>query len=762
VTVLVVGQALTEVNAHPIGEGVVDAVVQGYSEIGFGVLAVQVGSQVAKARLVSIGMNWYVRSNSCHTSSQAIPLKTFLTDESQLSHEIVLFSRPPVNSPATFAHLCKEYATPVMTESSAGLIDERLTREAFASLCGTLAGVPFVKVVVEREGGAVHFINANRYRFHSDYIAEEILQLPSAELDERLDSFNDEVYSSPDRRFLLATLGKHQSKARRRFLTLETVEVDTMGSELIQELYRSVSRLIDRRLRVFFKPNNHQQEINAGELPVVTSSALFAEAEFLCLNPGSVTGRLRVFDSEEQFRSQRETLEWYDIILMDRVPDDIPRLSGIINSGHTTPLSHTNVLASGWQIPNGVQIGVTEQAAKLDGEWVKYEVSLDASQIKLEPTEAPQPLPRKPSWAVHQVRLEQPDSETARIVSLGDLRLNDRFRYGTKAANLGELIHLLEKGSAKILGYYQLPRPPRENLLGHLAEFLGAENDVKALIPAAREFLRNGVKIPRGLAIPFSYQRHFLESSPTIQQTIGKLKMALQLNAREVDPLCVSLQNLIKNTRIPDDIREQIDEQITMHMMGVSSFVVRSSSNAEDLEEFSAAGVYESINHVTTAETLFESIKKVWASLLSPRSTRLRHDVGISLDDSYMGVIVQEEIPSDFGGVMVTTNPTNRDDFRNVYLNASVKSVENIVGGTELPIQYLFNTVEGGGRTLSLGDSERDLPSEQLELLSRLAFAGRLLQSHFSPDYTFSWPMDIEWLAYNGSLHILQLRPYAK
>ena len=649
-----------------------------------------------------------------------------------------------------------------MLESSAGVINERLTREAFSSLCGTLAGVPFVKLVVVRETGDVHFINANRYRFHSDYIAEQILNLSSDELDQELDAFNDEVYSSPERRFLLATLGQHQSKKGKQFLTLETVEVDNMGAEMIRGLYQAVSPLTDRRHRLFFKPNNHEQEVNASGVPVVTASALFAEAEYLPLNSGEVTGRLRVFRSAEEFRSQRVSLEWYDIILMDRVPDDIPRLSGIINSNHTTPLSHTNVLASGWQIPNAVQLGIRERAAEMDKQWVHYRVDSEAREVLLKSAEAPDPLPRKPSWAVHQVRLEQPDSESAGIVSLNELRLNDRYRYGTKAANLGELMHLLEHGSSKLLGYYQLPRPPRENLLTHLAEFLGTESEVKALMASARTFLKENVTIPRGLAIPFSFQRLFLESSPTIQQTIGKLKMALQLDAREVDPLCVSLQNLIRNTRIPDSLREQIDEQITMNLMGVSSFVVRSSSNAEDLEEFSAAGVYESINHVTTADKLFESIKKVWASLLSPRSTRLRQEVGISLDDSYMGVVIQEEVPSDFGGVMVTTNPTNRGDFRNVYLNASVKSVENIVGGTELPIQYLFNTVEGGGKTLSLGDADRDLPTEQLNLLGQLAFAVRLLQSHFSPDYTFSWPVDIEWLASEDRIYILQLRPYAK
>ncbi len=557
-----------------------------------------------------------------------------------------------------------------------GLVNQRLTREAFSSLCGQLAGVPFVKIVVERATGSVHFLNHHVYRFHSDYIAEQILGQSKEELDQELDAFNEEVYHSPDRRFLLGTLGRHQPRGR-RFFTLETVEVDSMGAELIGEMMKAVGARLDSRMRLYFKPNNHQQESEAAGVPTVTASALFQEAEYLPLNPGSATGRLRVFADEKAFLAERESLEWYDIILMERVPDDIPRLSGIINAGHTTPLSHTNVLASGWQIPNAVQIGILARVGSddLDGKWVRYEVSSNADSIVLEQAERPAEVARRPSWAVHQVRMEEPDVDTAAIVSLADLRLTDRFRYGTKAANLGELIYLLENGSTRLLGFYQLPRPPRENLLAHLAEFLEVENERKALLNRSREYLRELIRIPRGLAIPFSVQREFLESSPAIQQAIGKLKMALQLEAREVDSLCVSVQNMIRKTRMSEELRERIDEQVTTHLLGASSFVVRSSSNAEDLEDFSAAGVYESINHVTTAENLFASIKEVWASLLSPRSTRLRQEVGISLDDSYMGVIIQEEVPSQVGGVMVTTNPVNRDDFRNVYLNASPRSV---------------------------------------------------------------------------------------
>ena len=45
--------------------------------------------------------------------------------------------------------------------------------------------------------------------------------------------------------------------------------------------------------------------------------------------------------------------------------------------------------------------------------------------------------------------------------------------------------------------------------------------------------------------------------------------------------------------------------------------------------------------------------------------------------------------------------------------------------------------------------------------ISRRALVGRLLQSHFSQDYTFAMPLDIEWVIDGKSLYILQIRPYA-
>ena len=670
-------------------------------------------------------------------------------------------------------------------EQLAGLSGEKLTSEAFAQLSGHLGGYPFVKVVVERTGPSaprIHFINHHRYQFHADYIAEQILGIPASEIDKDIDAFNRSVYLSSDRRFCLGILALHRTASttagagavarEERFFTLETVEIDNMDLEMIRFFYDFVKSNLDPDFPLFFKPANNQQEalitdVPAASLPRIYSHELFASARYIALNPGSARGRLRAFKTEEEYRAARPTLEWYDIIVMHRVPDDIPRVSGIINAHHTTPLSHTNVLASGWQIPNAIQLGIFDQVSRdgLDGQWVIYGVDANAPQIALAKIDRPVEVNQRPAWSVQRIKLEEPETKPTPIVELTELRMSDRYRYGTKAANLGELAHILSQGSDRLMGFYRIKRPPRAHLLPFLAKFLGLPEtaDAQVLGRKASDFLRKNIQIPRGIAVPFSVQQEFLESSPRIQQAIGKLKMALELDAREIDALCLDLQTLIRGTRVPEKLRSAIDSHIANALAGVSKFVVRSSSNAEDLQNFSAAGIYESINHVATADSIFESIKEVWASLVSPRSVRLRHEVGISLDDCYMGVIVQEEVEAQLGGVMVTTNPMNRTgDFRNVYINASSQSVAHIVQGTDIPFQYLFNTVEGGGRTLSLGSSEADLSEAQQQMLQRLAFAGRLLQSHFSPDYTFSHPVDIEWVANSEGLHIVQLRPYSK
>ncbi|MEU7897122.1 PEP/pyruvate-binding domain-containing protein [Nonomuraea sp. NPDC049152] len=666
-----------------------------------------------------------------------------------------------------------DQAVPRMTVVPATL-DTPLTVPAFLELAGSLAGFPFVKVVVDLDESRFHFIDSTGNPLHVQYIAEHILGEPVEDVLRDIDTFNHNVYVRPDRRFLLGLIALHRRPdeddgEEQVLLSLETVEADTMPADLLLSFYRYVREHLHPSVPLFLKPANHLQEAHVAdipreELPRLLAHELLSQAPFVPLNPGTVYGRLRVFRSAADYRAAADTVEWHDVIVMPRVPDDIPRVSGLINTEHTTPLSHTNVLATGWGIPNAIQTDFLDRLdhSGLDGRWVKYEVDPGAAEVLVEAAEPPAAVDSRPPWTAERVTLERPETGATAITPLSRLRVGDHYRFGTKAANLGELCHVLEHGSRRWLGFYQIPRPPRADLLGYLARRLDVSGpaDEAALSAAAERLLRRHVEVPRGIALPFSLQQEFLESSPRIQQTIGRMKMALEAGTDHVDALCAELQRLITETRLPEDIRQQIDDAIVAHLSGVGQFVVRSSSNAEDLAGFSAAGVYESVLHARTLDAIADSVKEVWSSLVSARSVRLRQQAGIQLEDCYMGVIVQELVDVPLGGVLVTCNPADLRDFRNVYVNISAGSVVDVVAGTGAPLQHLYNTVEGGGRTISLGSARSDLDADTKDALARLALIGRLLQSHFSPDYLYGVPVDIEWALDGERIRLLQIRPY--
>ncbi|MGA4844952.1 PEP/pyruvate-binding domain-containing protein [Streptomyces sp. G5(2025)] len=667
---------------------------------------------------------------------------------------------------------------PLLTDAAAERATDRtvvggnLSLPLFRTLSGVLAGHPYLKVVVDRAENTWHLLDTAAHPFHVDYIATRVLGMDIARLDAELDAFNASVYMDPGRRFLLGVLSLHtdeESDGRERtFLVLETTEADTMHGELLRFFYEFIRVRVDDRLPLLLKPANHGQEeelaaISELRVPRILSHELFGSRARTPLNPGEATGRLRFFRTHEQYAAAEPGLGWADIVAMPCLPDDIPRVAGFLNTAPITPLSHTNVLASGWGIPNAIVRDLEQLVEKdgLDGAWVRYRVRED--QISLERLDH-EPALRAPTWHQQRIRLEPPLLQDVPVLSLHRLRHADRDRYGTKAANLGELHHVLDSRTADLTAFYGRPRPPRENLYPHLAARLGLSGTPSAdeLRARAAEFVACAVSAPEGVALPFALQQRFLASSPALQQGIGKLKMALELDATDVlDALCLQLQHLIRHTPVPEPVTRRITQAFPAPATSRGRLVVRSSSNAEDLPGFSAAGVYDSVTAVHGTGELLDAIRQVWASLLSPRSVRLRHQVGISLDDTYMGVIIQEYVPARLGGVLVTCDPTRREDFRNVYLNCSPGSPEQVVDGSVLPQQYLYNTVEGGGRTVALGSWGDSLSAATRARLADLSLTGRLLQSHFSaPDV--DRPLDIEWLMTDrGDFRLVQIRPYA-
>lgn len=652
------------------------------------------------------------------------------------------------------------------------VVGANLSLPLFRTLSGVLAGHPYLKLVVDRAEDTWHLLDTRVHPFHVDYIATRVLGMTPQQLDAELDAFNASVYMDPDRRFLLGVLSLHSDEdsdgAERPFLVLETTEADTMHGPLLQDFYDYVRLRVDGRLPLLLKPANHGQEhelatVSDARLPRILSQELFGNRTRTCLNPGVAQGRLRYFRSPQEYRAGAAGLGWSDIVAMAGLPDDVPRVAGFINTAATTPLSHTNVLASGWGIPNAIirDLDALVERHGLDDAWVDYRVREDT--ITLERLNRAPALER-PVWDTQRIHIDAPLIGDAPIMELRRLRSDDRDSYGTKAAHLGELHHVLDSRTADLTAFYSRPRPPRPDLLAHLGSRLGEPGaPLERLRSSAAERMARTVRAPRGVALPFHLHHLYLTSSPALQQGIGKLKMALELDALDmIDSLSLDLQHLMRNTPIPDEVTRAITGAVPQLLAEGRRLVVRSSSNAEDLPGFSAAGIYDSVTTVRGEQQLMDAVIHVWASLLSPRSVRMRHQVGIALDDTYMGVIIQEYASADLGGVLVTCNPTRREDFRNVYLNCTPGSPEQVVDGTVLPHQYLYNTVEGGGRTVAVGSSGTDLAVDTRAALAQLALAGRLLQSHFSKDDPDD-ALDIEWLMTDeGAFQLVQVRPYAR
>ena len=78
---------------------------------------------------------------------------------------------------------------------------------------------------------------------------------------------------------------------------------------------------------------------------LVFDDEFFPETGFLALNPGEGYGRLRVMDPDERPHPR-------DIVIYEALPNELPRVAGIISTVPQTPLSHVNLRAVQNGIPN--------------------------------------------------------------------------------------------------------------------------------------------------------------------------------------------------------------------------------------------------------------------------------------------------------------------------------------------------------------------------------------------------------------------------
>jgi len=459
-----------------------------------------------------------------------------------------------------------------------------------------------------------------------------------------------------------------------------------------------------------------KEQFQAAGLPVYLDRDLERNFGYLPLNAGSTFGRLRWMALGE-IPSQR------DVVLYETLPNELPRVAGIITAERQTPLSHVNLRAIQDKVPNAFVNEAKKNAsiAPLIGKFVHYRVTADGFEIRqaskeevdthfaeLRPKEGQKP-PR--------------DLSKTSILTLDEVAFADSSAFGVKAAN----------------------------------------------VAAMRKFGLPEGMIPKGFAVPFHFYDAFMRHNGLYDVVSKTLADPEFRKGGEAQDLALArLRRVVRGGDFPDDLFTALGKLQASFPAG-TPIRCRSSTNNEDLPGFSGAGLYDSCTHDIDEGHLASSIKQVYASLWTKRAFEERDFYRVDHLTAAMGVLVHPSYREErANGVAVSVDVLYQTD-GNYYLNVQVG--EDLVTNPEqrsVPEEVLLDWWETDRAEVMqfsnrAGDDQRILKTEDLDTLRKVlakihAKFAKLYQVDFE-DPAFA--MEIEFkIDKDGAVVVKQARPW--
>jgi hypothetical protein len=577
---------------------------------------------------------------------------------------------------------------------------------------GTSYAMPHVMFVIDRRSNdKVYFVNSQKFRFHKDFLLATYLVPRGA------DVFKP-IYIDLDRRFIVGTIAWQLTVEK---YTWELWEGDMADEKIIRAANEALNKAFYETLT--FKPNSTKQHDHADalKLPVVTQDEINRNIAYLALNTGTAVGRIHIIDKLD------DTVEIGDneILILRELPLTLPPVRGIIVAKPSSPLSHINILAKGWNVPN-VYI---KDADRLFREYNTFVMRLEANltdyKLEMASVDDLRDKFRSPDELIPPV-----DLSVKKLAGLREMRKGDSIRYGAKAANQGEMLN------ARLTGF----------------------------------------SIPDGFSVPFYWYDKFMKDNgfdKIIEAHMDDDDFVH--NPRYRRQKLDEFRATIRNGNFDEKLRAEVIERWKTQLGGKPVFV-RSSSNSEDLPNFSGAGLYSSVANVIDENKLIDAVKHVWASLWKFEAYEARVRNYVSQTDVYMSVLIQLGVDMDRGGVMITRDPFDEKNRNMVYISSVCGHNSRVVDNSGVPEQLLFNPRNNVITVMTLSQQEnalkfspdgdlaqtaddcaganrRVLTDAQVRNLGRIAMSIRR---------TFGGKkeQDIEWGIMNGKIFIVQSRPY--
>ncbi len=597
--------------------------------------------------------------------------------------------------------------------------EDELRAQAARPRDAALPGAITVKTIVDRANGdSLTFQDTTTYPLHNRF-AVAWLGWPAGA------SFADQYYS-PGRRFLLGAVTHYEEPD---VFAYELSPYDTASAEMITTAYRAIVRTTYFGKELAFHPTSEEHLAIAATLApdirVITTEELWAGIRYQPLNLGETYARVRVLTAAQlstTYVSPRE------IAVLDRVPNDISVVAAVVTEEFQTPLSHVNVLSQQRGTPNLGLVGAAAHFAPLEGRWVRLTVRpFDWEVVEVSADEA------ETWWQAHRpppAVIPAPDYAVTTILDIDAVSVADIPAIGGKAAHYG--------------GVRDIGPPVRIR-------------DACA-IPVAfyRQFLTgNGfdVRIAAMLADPV-FRGDGLARRTLLDQ------LRADMIAAPVDPAALASIEAYLTERFP-----------------ATRMKFRSSTNAEDLERHSGAGLYDSKSgQVGDPDRPVDvALKTVWASVWNVRAFEERDYAGIAHTDVAMAVLVNPSFSDeDANGVAITANiydPIGGEDA--FFINAQVGEASVVQPDPGVTADSLMYYYFHAGQTATY--YTRSNLTEGATVLSRselfeLGHALQVIRGHFASIYAppagyDRMPVDVEWKLVTDAagarrVWIKQARPY--
>jgi hypothetical protein len=575
---------------------------------------------------------------------------------------------------------------------------------------GYLANLEFVKFIIENPQGdnvRVYFMNTMNYRAHPPYMR-------MVGIDQRSVVRGAITY--------LPRLRSPSGSPGLYILDFEPNDSYTFDEikYIRDELTTKMPILKDR---VAFHPlrgNVAQYEADkdkytTAKFPVHLDSDLYKNIAFLPLNSAESYGMLRVMDNDTR-PSPR------DIVICATLPNQMPRVAGVISEERQTPLSHVNLRAIQDRIPNAFVEGASQDKAisGLIGKLVHYKVTPQGYTIR-EATEA-QVEEHFASVRPTEAQVPKRDLTVQEIKPLGDVGFAGSSIFGVKTANLS----------------------------------------------AMQKFKLEPGTVPDGYAVPFYFYDEFMKHNGLYDAVDALLADETFQQDRDVRRKKLKeLRTQVKAAESPAWMVESLGKVQAMFGEG-ASIRCRSSTNNEDLPGFSGAGLYDSFTHKADEGHLEKSIKQVFASIWNFRAFEEREFYRIDHKMAAMGVLLHVNFSDEKANGVAVTDDILYESQQNYYINTQLG--EDLVTNPEAtssPEEVLLGWWADQGhqvvrRSTEAGDDGQLLSKEHLAQLrkSLTQIHGRFQRLYGAPENA-PFAMEIEFKITNeGKLIIKQARPW--